>query len=169
MHFKKCAIYVTYQCTAVIKKCLDDLIIFYCKILVESKICNYDFLARKLASSLFPIINDKTMNINNRRQQKLQQLKYHLSLYRLFLSFSTLHVLRAPEPFIRVPYERVQCSDSVAVPGQFGSADMSQSRSSLDDVPGTPLNQLSDVSLLMGDSETGNCQSIYIEILAVLW
>ena len=63
--------------------------------------CLNFFAARRAAASLFPITGGASNAPLN--------ASHYLSLHRLFLSFSNLHVLRAPEPFLRTAYEEVSC------------------------------------------------------------
>lgn len=115
------------------------------------------------------VSNKTTRDQQNRKKRSLQE--HHISVYRLFLSYSSLHVLRAPEPFIRVPYERVLCPGNMTPkvpkasssrPSQSGQSTVDGSSvSHLDDTPAIPVNQLSDITLLMGDSRAANNDAFY--------
>ena len=73
-----------------------------------------------------------------------------LSIYRLFLAFSDIHVLRAPEPNIKMPYVPVSCPNSnVSAPV------------SVDKRAFTTANELSDISLLMGETLTSNNEAFH--------
>ena len=95
------------------------------------------FPAREEASHLFPLVTKTNINSTT---------KVPLSIYRLFLSFSPLHVLRAPDPNIKQPYVPVRCPPDTNV-----SAPIIPDKRSFS----TP-NELPDVSLLMGETQDRN-------------
>ena len=93
--------------------------------------------ARKMSSRLFPIVSSSSSRFASPSSHP------PLSVYRLFLAFSNLHVIRAPEPYIRLPYTSVECPKSSPAPKKMAN----------------PLE--SDLSLLMGSSKVDNNAAFY--------
>ena len=70
------------------------------------------FAARKQAFNLLPFMSQQ----EHRHDSSARRL-FTVSLYRLFLAYSDLHIIRAPEPFLRLPYESVSCPGVVGETG----------------------------------------------------
>ncbi|XP_018013658.1 chondroitin sulfate synthase 2 [Hyalella azteca] len=133
--------------------------------------------ARKLSSKLFPIFGSQ----RSATDRSSQRGSYHISLYRLMISFSSCHALRAPEPFLRMPYdERSSCCVASKLdtnaPSAFDGARAARKSNTGDHnsgdavmvvsdgnvAPAVPANRLlSDVSLLLGDCREENDAAFY--------
>ncbi|KAF2357380.1 Chondroitin N-acetylgalactosaminyltransferase [Trinorchestia longiramus] len=142
--------------------------------------------ARKQSSRLFPILGTTSGRVRGDHVTQQQCRKYSISLYRLLVSYSSCHALRAPEPFLRMPYDEEECCstrkyDSIetrdtntkslsvesnpARKSNFVRKNERPKSDSVSDVhvaPRLPVNRLlSDVSLLLGDSREDNDAAFY--------